>query len=82
VAFAYYRYSPCHWKSAEPEVIHSGRPAYLARNHQYPGLLESMATFQNDLISLELIDIELRSSSEVQLLADFLGSRGGALASL
>jgi hypothetical protein len=45
-------------------------------------LLESMATFQNDPEVLELTDIEFRSNSEVQLLADFLGSRGGELTQL
>jgi hypothetical protein len=41
-----------------------------------------MATFQNDLWILVLTDIEFRSNSEVQLLADFLGSRGGELMQL
>jgi hypothetical protein len=45
-------------------------------------LLESMIMFRNDLESLELRNIQLRSSSEVQLLAEFLGSRSGALAKL
>jgi hypothetical protein len=44
--------------------------SWLARNYQYPKSLESMATFQSDLEFLELTDIELRSSAEVQLLAD------------
>jgi hypothetical protein len=45
-------------------------------------LLESMATFQNDLVSLELAHIEIRTSSEVQLLADLLRTRGGTLTKL
>jgi hypothetical protein len=45
-------------------------------------LLESMIMFRNDLESLELTNIQLRSSSEVQLLAEFLSSRGRALAKL
>jgi hypothetical protein len=45
-------------------------------------LLEAMAKFRNDLESVELTHIEIRSNSEVQLLADLLGSRGGALTEL
>ncbi len=41
-----------------------------------------MATVQNDLEILELTHIEIRSNSEVQLLADLLGTRGGELAEL
>jgi hypothetical protein len=45
-------------------------------------LLESLATFRNDLENLELTNIEFRSNSEVQLLADLLNTRGRELTEL
>jgi hypothetical protein len=45
-------------------------------------LLQSMATFENDLETLEFANIEFRSNAEVQLLADLMASHGGALTKL
>jgi hypothetical protein len=62
--------------------IQNSRPTCSPERINTRVLLESLATFRNDLSFLELKDIEIRSNSEVQLLAVLLGTRTGELTDL